>query len=462
MNPSRYRSLLLLLFYLSLFSLPLSFNWVADRWNVGMMLFAEPLMALTVAAAVVGGLLGWVAVPRLNLLDKLIGLHFGALLLATVFSTDPLVSAKFFITLLLYVSFGYGLPRLLVPVRSEWLAAVGSLALGTSLLALYVLVQQAMQGISYQLSYSIAEPFLHHGHTNLTVMLEPLVLALNMALMYRTRTQSFWVRALAAVLLTGVLMVVAFSYSRASYASLLVQAMLLLFYASWATGRRLLLPWAVAGLVILAGWQVLEEVHPQASKPSDPKLLTELSSVSDFSPANESNAERKSRWLYSLELFQQHPVLGIGPGTFADRYLEFVKNSPNHPTYFTTLRRMNAHNIYLSWLVEAGGMGLATGLLLLGYVVWRVVRRAFQWPAPLGQVALSVYLLYFLLHSLTQDFWQEPRVVVIFWLVIGLQRFWEDGYPTSASVSGQRARARSGVWATVEAPGVAQSSAQLV
>ncbi|SFQ65939.1 O-antigen ligase family protein [Hymenobacter arizonensis] len=460
MNSSRYRSLLLLLFYSSLFSLPLSINWVAERWNVGMMLFSEPLMVLTVAAAAVGGLLGWVAVPRLNLLDKLVGLHFGALLLATVFSTDLLISAKFFITLLLYVSFGYGLPRLLAPTRSEWLAAVGSLALGTALLAVYVVVQQALQGISYQLSYTIAEPFLLHGHTNLTVMLEPLILVLNMVLLYHTRNEAIWKQVLTVVLLIGVLSIVAFSYSRASYASLAAQAMLLLFYAGWKTGRKLLLPWALAGLVILTSWQMLQEVHPQTTAPASPQLITELKSVSDFSPANESNAERKNRWIYSLKLFKQYPVLGAGPGTFADRYLEFVNSTPNHSSYYTTLRRMNAHNLYLSWLVEAGALGLITGLLLLGYVVWRVLRRAFRWPAPLGQVALSAYFLYFLMHSLTQDFWQEPRVVVIFWLAVGLLRFWDEGYAASASVPGWKARVSPA--APAEAPGVVQSSAQPV
>jgi O-antigen ligase len=325
-------------------------------------------------------------------------------------------------------------------------------------LVVYVLVRQALMGISYQLSYSIAEPFLHHGHTNLTVMLEPLVLVLNLVLLQQLRTRGFRVRVLTAVFLTGVVMVVAFSYSRASYASLLVQALLLLFYSGWALGRRLLLPWAVCFLMVLAGWQMLEEVHPQASKPSDPQLLEELGSVSDFSPANESNAERKSRWLHSLDLFQQKPVLGIGPGTFADRYLEFVRSSPTHPTYFTTLRRMNAHNLYISWLVESGVLGFITGALMLGYILWQLARRALQWPASLGQLGFTVYFLFFLLHSLTQDFWQEPRVVVIFWLVVGMHRFWVQTHPIGASASGRRERALA--WALDGAPSVAQSSAR--
>jgi hypothetical protein len=34
-----------------------------------------------------------------------------------------------------------------------------------------------------------------------------------------------------------------------------------------------------------------------------------------------------------------------------------------------------------------------------------------------------MYFAFFLLHSLAQDFWQEPRVIVLFWLVLGWQRY---------------------------------------
>lgn len=38
-------------------------------------------------------------------------------------------------------------------------------------------------------------------------------------------------------------------------------------------------------------------------------------------------------------------------------------------------------------------------------------------------VGLAAHFLFFLLHSFVQDFWQKPRVMVAFWLVVGLQRY---------------------------------------
>lgn len=135
MTPSRFRSLLLGLFYVALASVPLSASWFSPRWHFGLLLASEPLMALTVGALVVGLLAGWVAWPRTTRrLDKLIGLHVGALFLSTVFSGDVLVSAKYFATILLYAGFGYGVQRVLRLERTEWYRVLGALALGTGML----------------------------------------------------------------------------------------------------------------------------------------------------------------------------------------------------------------------------------------------------------------------------------------------------------------------------------------
>lgn|GEM_PF-3594021 len=69
---------------------------------------------------------------------------------------------------------------------------------------------------------------------------------------------------------------------------------------------------------------------PLADAPNtQPTLLHELGSVSDFSAANGSNAERVNR----LTLYRHAPVLGIGPGTFPYLYLDFVHSAPIHDSY---------------------------------------------------------------------------------------------------------------------------------
>ena len=427
----RFRSLLLWLFYVALASLPLSINWFSPWGHFGLLVAVEPLMVLTVGLVGLGVLAGWVARPGpSSLLDKLVGLHLGALLLATAFSSDAQVSAKYVTTVLVFVGFGYGVPRVLRLGRTEWGRAVVALGAGTGALALYVLARHVLLGISYPLSYAIAQPFLPHGHTNLTVLLEPLVLGLNLVLIFHPRAQGPRGRLLATGALTAVLMAVAFSYSRASYISLLVQAVLLLVLLGRPAVAQLWGPWAVAGALVFGSWQGItwRLAPPKAvvTAPSGerPTLLHELGSVSDFTATNESNAERLNRWKYGLVLYRRTPLVGIGPGTFPDRYLDFVRSVPAHDRYYTTFRRMNVHNLYLGWLIEAGALGLLTGLLVLGYAVLGQLRRIVHGERSALAVGLALYFVFFLLHSFVQDFWQEPRVIVVFWLALALQRYY--------------------------------------
>ncbi|GAA4504544.1 IctB family putative bicarbonate transporter [Hymenobacter ginsengisoli] len=432
MNPARYREILLSLFYITLVSIPLSVEWFSPNWHVGLTLVSEPLMVVTAGGLALGLLVGWLRWPtRYNRLDLLLGMHFAVLLLATLLSDNKLVSTKYYLSLVLYLLTGYALPKVLELTGREWRRAGASLALGTFLLVGYVVIRHLQTGFSFSISYSIAQPFSANGHTNLTVQLEPLILALNLLLLGCGWAQAGLRRLLVAAGLTVVLLVVAFSFSRASFCSLLLQAGLLLAYTRWAASRRLLLVWASAGLLIAGVWQIMTHIHDNASLHNTP-LLQEMSTVQDFSPANDSNAERLNRWKFCLQLFHETPVLGIGPGTFPDRYLDYVRHTPSHPIYLDTQQRMNAHNLYLDWLVEAGALGLLSGLLVLGYPLVQLLPHLRRRPMPLLQLGLLAYFAFFLLHSLAQDFWQEPRVIVLFWLVLSWQRYCARPQPYAA------------------------------
>jgi putative inorganic carbon (HCO3(-)) transporter len=439
MNPARYRELLLTLFYITLASVPLSVEWFSPRLHVGLTLVSEPLMVLTAGGLALGLLLGWLRLPsKLTRLDLLLVLHFVVLLLASALSENKLVSAKYYLSLVLYALTGYALPRVLQLSGREWRRAGGALALGTLLLVAYVVTRHLRTGFSFSLSYSIAQPFSANGHTNLTVQLEPLILGLNLLLLGSGWAQKGPKRLLVASGLTAALLVVAFSYSRASFFSLLVQVGLLLVYTRWASLRRLLLVWVAAGLAITGIWQVMTHMHDNASL-HNTTLIQEMSTVQDFSPANDSNAERLNRWKFCLQVFREAPVLGIGPGTFPDRYLDYVRHTPGHPIYLTTQQRMNAHNLYLDWLVESGLLGLLSGLLLLLYPLSQLLPQLRHRPMPLLQLGIVGYFAFFLLHSMAQDFWQEPRVIVLFWLVLNWQRYCArpEASPSTEPLSGE-------------------------
>jgi O-antigen ligase len=77
--------------------------------------------------------------------------------------------------------------------------------------------------------------------------------------------------------------------------------------------------------------------------------------------------ERLIAWQIALDQFGTSPVLGVGPGNFDQRYIEF-----GLPT--TTAGVVTTHNAYLNILAELGLPGLVLFLAYLG-VSWGMLRR---------------------------------------------------------------------------------------
>lgn len=78
-------------------------------------------------------------------------------------------------------------------------------------------------------------------------------------------------------------------------------------------------------------------------------------------------------WESALKMWQDHPLWGVGPAHFDDRYRAYRAEQDK-----TQSRPGYAHNDYLNTLAEYGVVGLALALLPLGVVGWSAVR---VWPS---------------------------------------------------------------------------------
>jgi O-antigen ligase len=92
--------------------------------------------------------------------------------------------------------------------------------------------------------------------------------------------------------------------------------------------------------------------------------------------------DRTRIWKAGLQLFQRHPVAGVGFGAYPQ-------------AAYPTLRiHYNAHNTFLSVLVEAGVIGFVLWSALLGVLIWYIrllpaKERAF-WITALTVWAIGV------------------------------------------------------------------------
>lgn len=124
------------------------------------------------------------------------------------------------------------------------------------------------------------------------------------------------------------------------------------------------------------------------------RFVTDLASDLSKPVSDESVEPRLVRWEAALDLIKQKPVIGYGAGSelsiLGDKYFQ-------DKLYIAYLHRLNAHNQYLTFLLNSGILGLLGYLATLFYIVrialWRRDTLFFVFVLLIITVSLSESLL---------------------------------------------------------------------
>jgi O-antigen ligase len=156
----------------------------------------------------------------------------------------------------------------------------------------------------------------------------------------------------------------------------------------------------------------------------------------DITPANFAVVERMAHMQAGWNMFRSRPLVGVGPGNFSVVYQR--PPAPGEPPISVRPwyeSRGHAHNYYLHIAAEAGLIGLAAYLLLVGtagYQALRALRAARGWAwrgvaaGGAGVVAaVAAHNLFENLHVLNMGL-QLGAVWALLVAVEGLQRDVED------------------------------------
>lgn len=132
---------------------------------------------------------------------------------------------------------------------------------------------------------------------------------------------------------------------------------------------------------------------------------------------SELSPGRAEGWSIAWRMFLDHPIVGIGHGTYMANYMSYLSSAEG-----SWPRPQYAHNCYLQLLAEGGIMGLGTFLLVVGWVVIRAVRRlsasAVRLCAPLSGLVTSL-LVFFLGITFDTGLYSLP-IALLFWSLLGL------------------------------------------
>ncbi len=128
---------------------------------------------------------------------------------------------------------------------------------------------------------------------------------------------------------------------------------------------------------------------------------------------------RLTIWKSSLLMLKENPLLGIGPGNFQSKYLEFQKYFPPYLEWAVP----EPHNIFLAFWLQSGLLGLMGFLLLLCFVfknIWSILKNKKD---ALLVAPVFMFFVYIVLHGLIDTpFWKNDFAFV-FWVCIAIVSF---------------------------------------
>ena len=359
------------------------------------------LWSLTRTPARIGAISGWLL------------LFLAVAVLATGVSPVPSAAAKGLLKLISYLGI-YALMRQLLEVRPEWWDRLVAALLGGSLLSTVLALRQLYAPTEELARWadpnSVAEGTIRIygplGNPNL--LAGYLVPILPIAMVAMIRWRGWGSRLYAAATLALGCAATLFSYSRGGWlgmvASLgaLLLLLLLRYIRHWPAFWRRLLPFAllaVAGLVLAVAATQVEPIRTRVAS-----LLA--------GRGDSSNNFRINVWLAAIDMIQDRPWLGIGPGNAAFNSVYPLYQQPKY-------NALSAYSVPLEILVETGAPGL---LACLGLGVasmrngWRALTAESDLALPcLGCLAAIAGLL---MQGAADTIFFRPEVQISGWFCL--------------------------------------------
>jgi O-antigen ligase len=143
-------------------------------------------------------------------------------------------------------------------------------------------------------------------------------------------------------------------------------------------------------------------------------ILKDTAKFQDFVSFDDrsSLASRVMIWESAGKILTDNYVLGIGPGNFQAKYLEYQKFFPLYLQWAVP----HPHNIFLAFWLSTGLIGFFSFLGIL-YLFFRKSIPGIKFNDAVNVISLGI-IIYFLLHGLVDTTYFKNDLAVIFWLAI--------------------------------------------
>lgn len=403
------------LWYLIVLATPLSVN-VELAGGVGFYFPTEPILF---------GLMGIVILRQLtdNNIDKkifshpitrIIMIYLLWVFISAMTSSMPMVSFKFFLAKLWFISTMYFLAIAIFKNEKNILPFFKLYLLGLTIAVIYTLSVHAINGFSEEAAHWVMFPFFkdHTIYGALLAFYFPIIVGL---LFLKDVKKGNKLILISLFILFSVAIVL--SYTRAAWVSLIGGLMVAIVVLLKINYRTVLS--AIALLVLLFfmyGDKIIYQLGKN-SQDSSNNLTEHVESMSNIS-TDASNLERLNRWNSALRMFKERPVFGWGPGTYQFQYAPFQKASETTIITTRTGDQGNAHSEYLGPLAEQGLPGsIIMVILVLAVTVFALGLYSELPRSDIRTIVLMTYigLVTYFIHGSLNNYLDTDKASIPFW-----------------------------------------------
>jgi len=346
-----------------------------------------------------------------------IGLYLIWVLFTSITSQLPLVSFKFLLARLWFMVpiLFYGSRVFLSEKNIK--TFLWFFTIGMTIAMVYTVFVHASYAFGEKESHWVMWPFFkdHTIYGAMTAFLVPLIFGI-----YFSKKHPPLIQAILLVLIAINLIALFFSYTRAAWLSIIAALFvwLLIHFKikfSWILGMV-----ATIGVFVFFSWTSIEQsLSKNKSEHTTEDFGKRLESAANVT-TDASNLERINRWSCAIEMFQERPIFGFGPGTYAFEYARFQK--PENLTIISTNfgDGGNAHSEYLGPLAEMGFMGLIVVLILISAIFYKGITLYNRWPSEKREMkvlilAMILALVTYFVHGILNNYLDTDKAAIPIW-----------------------------------------------
>jgi O-antigen ligase len=334
--------------------------------------------------------------------------------ITTVTSTMPWVSFKFLLARLWFIICFYYFGILLFKEVKNIKRFMWAYIIPFTIIIFYTLIMHSQYGFTVDTANWIMSPF-YNDHTIYGAILA-MFLPIIVYFIYNSE-YTFAQKGISFVFLLIFIVALVLSFTRAAWISLAI-AFAIGAVMYFKINMRIVVFFGLAGLGLFLVTKDRIFMKLEKNRQDSSSNLTEhVQSISNIS-SDASNLERINRWSAALRMFQKHPGVGFGPGTYAFKYAPFQFSYEKTIISTNAGNKGNAHSEYIGPLAESGVLGLLTFVAIVAMIFYTGIALYYKMEqGSLRALLLAIILglITYFIHGFLNNFLDTDKASVPVW-----------------------------------------------